>query len=149
MIDLPVVRPIFRISVFDSFPCIKKGKRVAVYVGAHNKWSDELRRNADSFCEAYNAVVLCDQTSNYKGKYRINYSLLMSQQRYEPRSVKADILIHIGAVSGAPAMKAAEVWRVNPDGEIRDTFRTLRYVFEMEESDFFKSMPSCKVIGNL
>ena len=30
-----------------------------------------------------------------------------------------------------------KVWRVNPDGEIRDTFRKLEYVFEMKEEDFF------------
>ena len=30
------------------------------------------------------------------------------------------------------------MWRVNPDGEIRDTFKKLRYVFEMEEASFFE-----------
>ncbi len=31
-----------------------------------------------------------------------------------------------------------EVWRISPDGEIRDTFRKLRYVFEMPETSFFQ-----------
>jgi 2-succinyl-5-enolpyruvyl-6-hydroxy-3-cyclohexene-1-carboxylate synthase len=30
------------------------------------------------------------------------------------------------------------VWRVSEDGEIRDTFRKLRYVFEMPERNFFE-----------
>lgn len=32
-----------------------------------------------------------------------------------------------------------QVWRVNPDGELRDTFGKLRYVFEMEEVEFFRT----------
>src|SRR5690606_32428998 len=38
------------------------------------------------------------------------------------------------------------VWRVSADGEIRDTFRKLKYVFEMPEQRFFdhysKSLPA-------
>ena len=32
-----------------------------------------------------------------------------------------------------------ETWRVSPDGEIRDTFRNMSYVFEMPEDSFFKA----------
>jgi 2-succinyl-5-enolpyruvyl-6-hydroxy-3-cyclohexene-1-carboxylate synthase len=34
--------------------------------------------------------------------------------------------------------RAKQVWRVSEDGEIRDTFRKLRYVFEMEEQIFLE-----------
>lgn len=34
-------------------------------------------------------------------------------------------------------INAKQMWRVNPDGEVRDTFAKLRYVFEMEEDEFF------------
>ena len=47
-------------------------------------------------------------------------------------------LIHIGNISGASMhMRPKEVWRVNPDGKVCDTFRKLKMVFEMEEVDFF------------
>lgn len=49
------------------------------------------------------------------------------------------MLIHIGEVSGAyPGLISKEEWRVHPDGEIRDTFKHLKYVFEMEEIEFFE-----------
>lgn len=31
-----------------------------------------------------------------------------------------------------------EVWRVHPDGEVRDTFKKLTNVFEMQEAEFFE-----------
>lgn len=36
-------------------------------------------------------------------------------------------------------LETKQVWRVNPDGEIRDTYGKLKYVFEMEELEFFSS----------
>ena len=52
-----------------------------------------------------------------------------------------DILVHIGEISaeeGAMRMiQSNETWRVSPDGEIRDTFRNMSFVFEMSEKDFF------------
>ena len=49
-----------------------------------------------------------------------------------------DLLIHIGQVSGAyMSLNPKEVWRINPDGTVRDTFRKLRYVFQMTEEEFF------------
>ena len=50
-----------------------------------------------------------------------------------------DLLIHIGEVSGGYiGMRPQEVWRVNPDGALRDTYRKLTCVFEMEERAFFE-----------
>ena len=101
--------------------------------------SDELQNEIELFCEKYNAVVLVDKTSNYFGKYKIFPNIICNQEIYSSYLKNIDLLIHIGNVSGAyTPLKPSEVWRVNPDGEIRDTFRKLKYVFEMEEIDFFK-----------
>ena len=35
-------------------------------------------------------------------------------------------------------MQGKETWRVNRDGVVRDPYRNLTYVFEMEERDFFE-----------
>lgn len=35
-------------------------------------------------------------------------------------------------------LKPQKTWRVSPDGILRDTFKTLEYVFEMEECEFFE-----------
>lgn len=136
--ELPVVKVINRYNVNDEFPVIQCEK-VAVYVGNHGVWDDILTENVDNFCEKYNAVVLCDQTSKYIGKYRIMPNLVCYQEQYSSKNRKIDLLIHIGDVSGAYInVNAKEVWRVNRDGEIRDTFKKLTKVFEMDEQYFFE-----------
>lgn len=136
---LPKTRVIRRFSYEDKLPEIPARSRIVVFVGTHEKWSDELTRSVDKFCEKYGAVVLCDQTSNYKGKYRIEHGLLLYQTDYVYDVKSSDIVIHIGSVSGGglPA-NTKEVWRVNPDGEIRDTMGKLSKVFAMTEDYFFK-----------
>lgn len=136
--ELPKVNPIYRIVSNDKFPDIPQNKRVAIFVGAHVKWSDDFMRKVDEFCEKYNAVVLCDHTSNYKGKYRVLFNLVTDQIQSRVGCSSIDLLIHIGDISGAyPGFSVKKVWRVNSDGEIRDTFKKLSYVFEMKEIDFF------------
>ena len=52
-----------------------------------------------------------------------------------------DLLIHLGEVSGdtytTGKLRPKYVWRVSPDGELRDTFKKLTNVFEMDEQTFF------------
>lgn len=136
---LPEVRLINRITSTDPFPELPDGK-VAVFVGAHARWTKEQTEALDNFCRSNNAVVFCDHSSGYKGKYRMLFSLAISQQMIDLSDLKPDLLIHIGEVSGDYSgfgINAKLVWRVNEDGEIRDTFQKLRYIFEMPESLFF------------
>lgn len=135
---LPEARIIRRFCNLDDMPEINKGK-IAIYVGSHNKWTDRLTSAVDEFCEKYDSLVLCDHTSNYKGKYRAFANLAGIQRDYQSVVKEVSLLIHIGNVA-APAygINAKEVWRVNPDGEIKDTFKKLTKVFEMEEVAFFE-----------
>lgn len=135
--ELPPVQVINRVCYGDSLPQI--AGKIGIYVGSHKKWSDELTELVDRFCESYNAVVLCDHTSNYQGKYGVLAGLLCSQTNYVPACRRLDVLIHMGDVSGSNIFPIAkEAWRVHPDGVIRDTFKNLRYTFEMKEEDFFR-----------
>ncbi|WP_040213540.1 thiamine pyrophosphate-binding protein [Clostridium polynesiense] len=137
--ELPPARVIRRISCNNLFPELKC-KKVGIFVGAHKKWSEELIAVVDRFCEKYNGVVFCDHTSNYKGKYGVNASLMCSQEQYDAPCRTLDVMIHLGDISGSAInMHPREVWRVNPDGVIRDTFRKLSYIFELEEKDFFEA----------
>lgn len=132
------ISPVTVIRHYDSMSClpeIPRGK-IAVFVGAHNAWSEELTEAVDNFCEVYNGIVLCDQSSNYKGKYRILFRLITDQYEEKAKDAEIDLLIHIGYVSSS-RVKAKKVWRINPDGEIRDTFRRLVAVFQMSELSFF------------
>lgn len=136
--QLPEARAIYRYEYGQELPILKADK-IAIFVGAHAAMTDELTEAIDSFCEKYNAVVLCDHTSNYNGKYGVSASLVTSQDAYIPSCMAMDILIHIGQVAGGYiGFRPKEVWRVNPDGVIRDTYRKLKCVFEMQEIDFFK-----------
>jgi len=135
--ELPKTRYIDRITIDDKFPDLNK-KKVAIFVGAHIEWRNSLTGLVDEFCKKYNGVVLCDHTSNYKGNYGIDATLICNQENYTADCRHFDILIHIGNVSGADmGTFPNEVWRVNLDGEVRDTFKRLRYVFEMSEEEFF------------
>lgn len=134
---LPDVRLIKRILPNQNFPEIPKGK-IGIYVGNHAKWSYDLTEAVDAFCSSYNAVVFCDHTSNYKGKYKILDSLFGSQDLARPDILNWDLMIHIGYVTGEySAVKAKKVWRVNPDGKLRDVFKTTEKIFQMDEIDFF------------
>lgn len=141
--SFPDARVIRRISQTDVFPVIT-GTKNAIFVGSHKKWTTELTESVDRFCETNNAVVLCDHTSNYKGKYGIPFALVINQaslNRANTPAYTVDILIHIGEVTGeegAPRMiKSKETWRVSEDGEIRDYFKNMSHVFEMPETVFF------------
>lgn len=136
--EIPPVKVIKRIEYSDDLPEIKSEK-VGIYVGSHSRFSDELKSVIDKFCERYNGAVFCDHTSNYRGKYRIDMALVCSQQMYNSPLKNVDLLIHIGDVSGAYSeLRPERTWRVSPDGEVRDTFRKLTCVFQMNERDFFE-----------
>lgn len=136
--SLPKFRKINKIKVGDNFPEIK-GKKIGIFVGAHKKWDTLLTKCVESFCEKYNGVVFCDGTSNYEGKYRIDASLICSQEGISSLFKDLEIMIHIGDISGAYLnITAKEFWRVNLDGQLRDTYKKLKFVFEMEEIEFFK-----------
>jgi 2-succinyl-5-enolpyruvyl-6-hydroxy-3-cyclohexene-1-carboxylate synthase len=149
--ELPTVRILKRFSIFDNLPLLNP-KNVAVFIGSHKLFTDTETQAIESFCESHNAVVFHDHTSGYYGKYRVNMSLVASQKYQTKDTYRPDLLIHIGEVSGDyPSMgiSGKEVWRVSPDGEIRDTFKKLKYVFEMRETDFFRhySKPEKQVMS--
>lgn len=135
--QLPPCRVITRYTKENVLPEIEKGKRVAIYVGAHTKWTDKLTDAVDSFCRTNNAIVLCDWTSNYQGKYGV-YASLLTYQELNAKWIDYDLVIDIGRVSGAyMRIRPKSVWRVSISGEYEDRFRRLEKVFEMDELTFF------------
>ena len=138
--DLPEFRKINRVTDKQNMPMMPQG-RVAVVIGSHVTFSKREVNAIDQFCSSHDAVVFCDHTSGYKGRYKVNSALIACQHNYHSELMNIDLLIHIGEVSGdtytTGRLQPKAVWRVNPDGELRDTFRQLCYVFEMDEEDFF------------
>lgn len=134
--ELPKYRTIRRVPDAE-FPKLE-AKTVGIFVGAHECFTEEETLAIDAFCVSNNAVVICDQISNYRGKYRFLASLT-NAQAVNPGTLHFDLIIYIGYVHGAYiTFSGKELWRVNPDGKIRDPYRNLTYVFEMDEIDFFR-----------
>ena len=145
--QLPIIKAIKRIVVLDKYPEINENK-VGIFIGSHKKMSYELIDSIDKFCEKYNAVVFCDHTSGYYGKYSIPFSLLGTQNNKREDLFHIPLLIHLGEISGdyltMESIKADKVWRICEDGEPRIRFKTLDYLFEMKDLDFFtKYTDSC------
>ena len=135
--NLPIARKISSFTRDDVLPKLK-ANRIGIFIGAHLRWTEELTKLIDSFCEEYDAVVLCDHTSNYHGKFRVLAALACYQSQYTPHCCCFDILIHLGEISGSYfKLHPKVVWRVTPDGEVQDPFKRLQYVFDMSEKDFF------------
>lgn len=149
---LPIPRIIDFIDINSDFPKMGNGP-IAIFCGSHNVWSKDLTDAVNDFCGKYNAVVFCDHTSNYMGKYRIEAQLLGSQELYKAPSINSiGTLIHIGEITGAYEVngclcKAKQTWRISEDGTLRDTFKNVSKVFDMTEEYFFKHYASLKDIS--
>ena len=142
--EIPHVNAIFRHTVFEhKFPEIPRDGRIVIFVGAHVDFSERLTVAVDRFCATYDAVVLGDHTSGYRGKYKVHYQLVCGQKQWCSPFASANLCIHIGEVSGNPfTIRATHTWRVSPDGKLRDTFGNLRRVFMMPEEVFFEKYAS-------
>lgn len=139
--ELPKAKVIRRILPKDEFPTLPDGK-IAIFCGEHKAWTEEETIVLDNFCACNDAIVIVDHTSKYHGKYRVPYSIIGSQYDYNFSIPIFSLVIHIGEVSGAYQTFAIrnrmkQCWRVNADGEFRDFFKKLSYVFQMDEIDFF------------
>lgn len=143
--ELPSVRVIRHHTLeTKAWPSLE-GRKVGVWIGAHRTFSQEETTALERFVRAYDAVVFVDGTSGYQGLGAFRGALAFSQggigRHLREQNLLPEVLIHIGEVSGDYPQEtvggAQEVWRVNPDGEVRDLFGKLTHVFEMEERTFF------------
>lgn len=142
--ELPKVRVLDRVMATDTFPALPEGK-IAIFVGSHRTMTKAETEAIDRFCEANDAVVFCDHTSGYKGEYRVLYSIVAGQQLMDKSTSRPDLMIHIGEITGdysIGSIMGSEVWRVSEDGELRDTYNKLKYVFEMPIQYFFEKYSS-------
>ena len=137
--ELPAVKAIHYTSRLSEMPDISKFRHIAILVGCHTKWSDELSTEVEEFCRKYDAMVICSHASNYKGEFGYDPDLLQLMAQYGCKSPKADLVIFIGGVPRySSGMFGSKMWRVNPDGIIRDPEKSLTRVFGMDEADFFR-----------
>ena len=146
VVDIPHVNAIYRHTAFEQeWPIIPEG-RIAVRIGSHANFTEEQTKAIDKFCATHDAIVCCDHTSGYRGKYEVHGQFVFGQQKWVSPLRDANLCIHIGEVSGDQfCIRAKHTWRVSPDGALRDTFGTLRRVFMMPEQTFFEHYSKSEV----
>lgn len=141
-----IIRRVFQ--EFEQAPQIPEGS-VAIICTSHKFFTQTEEVLIDDFCKCYNAVVFCDHTSSYHGAFRIDSAILACQSNKRMDLLSPELLIHIGEVSGEyytqNNIRPKEVWRISPDGEMRDRFKALTYVFEMSEKHFFSHYVNNKI----
>lgn len=137
--ELPDVKAIDRITTESEYPVLPQNKKIAICIGSHKKFSQAEIKLIELFCEKYGAVVFADHTSRYHGKNKILFSLIGAQRELDKKEYCPEICIYFGNVSGGNyPLPSEKLWLVNEDGEIRDRFHNIEYVFQMTEKDFLK-----------
>jgi 2-succinyl-5-enolpyruvyl-6-hydroxy-3-cyclohexene-1-carboxylate synthase len=130
----------------QTLPKIPENSKVGIFIGRHKKFTKEEELCIDKFCEQYNGAVFGDRTNGYNGRYFLNSSLggvNLTRKHTNFATYSPTLTIHLGEITGDYSSmdtfnkSNGPVWRVSEDGELRDTFKRLKYVFEMNESDFF------------
>ncbi len=120
-----------------------ENKDFAIFIGSHNKFSDEEERAISDFAESWNIPVFCDHTSQYHGKNKIHTSHAFYMVRNLAQKPK--LIIDIGNISGdytyGAIFKDAEVWRVSIDGSyLGRSSRPLTKIFAITEKMFFSKL---------
>lgn len=137
---LPNAKYIPTYTTKSELPSIPK-TNICIFIGSHKRFDNEETTAIEQFCESHNAVVMCDHTSGYCGKYKVNMALPFCQELYSSPNREVGLLIHIGEISGDyytfGGLLPKQVWRVNEDGVYSDFFKKLSSVFKMSELDFF------------
>lgn len=138
--ELPTAKYIPTYTAESDYPHIPD-TNICIFIGSHKRFTREQTAILDKFCECHNAVVMCDHTSGYNGKHKVNMALVFSQEQYSSNNRHVGLLIHIGEISGDyytfQKLAPKEVWRVNADGVYSDFFKKLSSVFMVDEFEFF------------
>ena len=142
--ELPTQRVVKDLNRIDEWPDIR-GRKVALFIGSHRDFTSRETKAIEDFCASRDAVVACDHTSSYQGKFRIQPALIASNFRAPTqlwRRLLPDLVIHLGEVSGdyygtRLLQECSEVWRVSSDSALRDTGKKLRFMFQGDLVEFF------------
>lgn len=116
-------------------------KKIAVFIGAHSKFTKEEETILSDFAKSRNIPIFCDHTSGYHGENKI----LVSQVAFLDLDNKPDIVIDIGEVTGeysTPTLISnAEIWRVSRFDGLKCRYNLpVKKVFNCTERLFFEKL---------
>ena len=135
--EWPDVRCIKRFMAYDKLPPLPKNKKIAIFIGSHDLMTAEVETSIDTFCEVNNAVVFCEHTSGYNGKYGVKFFQALNQLQGNWSHLHPDLVIDLGEIAAMGRVKGIKTWRLSEDGELKDPHKNLEYVFEMTDLEFF------------
>lgn len=152
---LPKINPIKRINYsylldnkLDYINQLVKYKRILVVCGEQSYCDEELTRALETFSNMYNIVIVGEPVSNLNLEKRLNIYPLFEQITYDifERSIKPDLVISMGGNFASYEIKtliksagnSIEHWWIDPAGQVVDTWKNIKNVFEMSEKNFFK-----------
>lgn len=124
-----------------------KNKKIAVFIGAHNKFSVNDLSKINSFVDNFDAIVFCDHASNYSGSNRVSIQNAVKINHF---SDYPDVIIDIGYVPTDYFYqhicgKNTKVWRLSEVGTFYRRFMTLNKLFHCSEKLFFELLAQISV----
>lgn len=138
--DLPDLHKVDYYSAYDEMPELPTG-RIAIALGSHKKFTKEETDIIDAFCASHDAIVICDHTSGFYGKYAVHSGLIFGQEQPSDLS-GVDLCISAGEISGdymgVFRVWSNAAWRVGEDGEFRNKTQNVCKVFQMSLAHFCK-----------
>lgn len=155
--ELPIERVISRFDLsnidWQATADYLTGKKIVVVCGEGFTLSEDERESVETFCDKFDAVVLCDKMSNCHVRNSIEntFPVLQAINNVDVTELAPDVVISIRAnYSFNPEFKGfmkrisrhrCENWCIHPSGRIYDPFKgLLTNVYEMNEFIFFRKV---------
>ncbi len=119
-----------------------QNKKIALYIGSHEKFSKEETDLISNFVKSSSIPVFCDHISNYHGENKI---LVAPFAKIIDSIERPDILIDIGGISGeyssSSIFKDTEIWRLAQNSDYTCRYGVaITQIFDMKEQDFFNKL---------
>ena len=133
---------------FEISPTEFASQKIAIFIGSHDKFSQEEEKEISQFALKLNIPIFCDNTSNYYGANKVLTSKISGMQRFKNHP---DLIIDIGNVTGEAehlsVYKKAVIWRVDKFGDFRNRAdRPLLKLFRCTEQTFFKKLNRLNIL---
>ena len=145
-----------RIQIIENFhdsdlsrfaKILSEKEKILVVVGQNIQFDENDKIVMEEFFEKFNCCLTVEHLSNLNCKGTV-YTYPISEMNGLNDNVLPDLVISIGnnlsAYNLKPFLrnnfKRMENWYISPSGKIRDAYKSLTYVFECKEIEFFKEM---------
>lgn len=127
---------------------LSNASRIMLVLGQTVHYSDELLANIKSFCKKFGVPVICDNLANFRSDEMIfSEAVIKALNGKTFQKLLPEIVITMGAnfqerikdLFKANKMQA-EHWAIEPEGTVKDVFKSQTALFECDAFQFFTTM---------